>query len=171
MNNNDIKILIVDDEPNSTRILRKVLLKKEYDVEELNDSVAAKKLIGEKFFDLIISDLQMPNISGLELLLVKPAKSVFIMITGYGSISSAVDSMKNGAFDYVNKPFNIDEFLLKVEKAVDKIKLEKQVETLKSIIEGQTSDHNSRSYCWVHILIMQSADRGTNYPLSGRRRI
>ena len=142
MNNSDIKILIVDDEPNSTQILGKVLSKKGYTIKELNDSVAAKKLIGEKFFNIIISDLQMPNISGLELLIVKPEKTLFIMITGYGSINSAVDSMKNGAFDYVNKPFNIEEFVLKVEKAVEKIKLENQVEKLKNLIDGQTTFHN-----------------------------
>lgn len=135
MENNDIKILIVDDEPNSTQILRKILAKKGYSVTEENNSVRAKKLINENFYEIIISDLQMPEVDGMDLLKMKPSESIFIMITGYGSVISAVESMKNGAFDYINKPFNLDEFRLKVEKAVEKIKMSKKIQDLKTIIE------------------------------------
>jgi DNA-binding NtrC family response regulator len=135
MDNDDIKILIVDDEPNSTQILRKILAKKGYSVTEENDSVKAKKLINENFYEIIISDLQMPEVDGMELLKMKPVDSIFIMITGYGSVISAVESMKNGAFDYINKPFNLDEFTLKVDKAVDKIRMTKKILDLKTIIE------------------------------------
>lgn len=131
----NIKILIVDDEPNSTQILRKVLVKKGYSVFEENDSVNAKNLINENFYDIIISDLQMPEVDGLDLLKIKPIDSIFIMITGYGSVATAVESMKNGAFDYINKPFNLDEFIIKVDKAVDKIKMTKKIQNLKTIIE------------------------------------
>ncbi len=135
MENSKYKILIVDDEPNSTQILRKVLVKKGYTVIEENNSVKAKSLINENFFDIIISDLQMPEVDGLDLLKVKPVDSIFIMITGYGSVESAVESMKNGAFDYINKPFNLDEFTLKVEKAMEKIKMTRKINDLKTIIE------------------------------------
>jgi DNA-binding NtrC family response regulator len=57
------------------------------------------------------------------------------MITGYGSVVSAVESMKNGAFDYINKPFNLEEFIIKVEKAVERIKMTKKIQDLKTIIE------------------------------------
>jgi len=135
MENAEFKILVVDDEPNSTQILRKVLIKKGYSVTEENDSVKAKKLINENFYDIIISDLQMPEVDGLDLLKEKPVDSIFIMITGYGSVATAVESMKNGAFDYINKPFNLEEFIIKVEKAVDKIKMTKKIQDLKTIIE------------------------------------
>jgi DNA-binding NtrC family response regulator len=137
MNNSNFKILVVDDEPNSTQILRKVLAKKGYAVTEENDSIKAKKLINENFYDVIISDLQMPGVDGMGLLKEKPVDSIFIMITGYGSVASAVESMKNGAFDYINKPFNFDEFILKVEKAIDKIKMTKKIHDLKTIIEDK----------------------------------
>jgi two-component system, NtrC family, response regulator AtoC len=136
MDNQNIKILIVDDEPNSTQILRKILAKKGYSVTEENNSVKAKHLINENFFDIIISDLQMPEVDGMDLLKLKPVDSIFIMITGYGSVVSAVESMKNGAFDYINKPFNLDEFTLKVDKAVEKIKMTKKIHDLKAIIEN-----------------------------------
>jgi two-component system, NtrC family, response regulator AtoC len=134
--NTNIRILIVDDEPNSTQILRKILAKKGYSVTEENNSVKAKELINENFYDVIISDLQMPEVDGLDLLKAKPVDSIFIMITGYGSVTSAVDSMKNGAFDYINKPFNLDEFTLKVDKAIEKIKMTKKIQDLKTIIEN-----------------------------------
>ena len=79
MENDDIKILVVDDEPNSTQILRKILVKKGYSVTEENDSVKAKKLINENFYEIIISDLQMPEVDGMDLLKMKPIDSIFII--------------------------------------------------------------------------------------------
>jgi DNA-binding NtrC family response regulator len=139
---NKLKVLIVDDEINSTQILAKVLNKKGYSVTEFNDSVLAKDAIITGEYDIIISDLQMPGLSGMDLLKITPEKSLFIMITGYGSITSAVDSMKNGAFDYVNKPFNMDEFLIKVQKADEKIRMSDEIYNLKNIIENENVFHN-----------------------------
>jgi len=129
-----VKVLVVDDEENSTNLLRKVLVKKGLEVTEENNSVAAKKLIEDNFFDIIISDLQMPEVSGMDLLKIKNKNSLFIMITGYGSVTSAVESMKNGAYDYVNKPFNLEEFMLKVDKAIDKIQMTKELNSMKSMV-------------------------------------
>ncbi|MGV8018048.1 MAG: sigma-54-dependent transcriptional regulator [Ignavibacteria bacterium] len=129
-----VKVLVVDDEENSTNLLRKVLVKKGLDVTEENNSVAAKKLIEDNYFDIIISDLQMPEVSGMDLLKIKNKDSLFIMITGYGSVTSAVESMKNGAYDYVNKPFNLEEFMLKVDKAIDKIQMTKELNSMKSMV-------------------------------------
>ncbi len=134
-----IKILLVDDELNSTQILGKVLRKKGFDVYEENSSVNAKELIKKNFYDIIISDLQMPNVSGMDLLEIKPEHSLFIMITGYGSVLSAVESMKKGAFDYVNKPFNLDEFILKVEKAAEKVTMQTELNKLKDIVENENN--------------------------------
>ncbi len=129
-----VKVLVVDDEENSTNLLRKVLVKKGLDVTEENNSVAAKKLIEDNYFDIIISDLQMPEVSGMDLLKIKNKDSLFIMITGYGSVTSAVESMKNGAYDYVNKPFNLEEFMLKVDKAIDKLQMTKELNSMKSMV-------------------------------------
>ena len=119
----NIKVILVDDEPNSTKLLKKVLLKKGYTVDESNDSRQAMEMIKDNDYDIIISDLQMPDFTGIDLLKAKPDNSIFIMITGYGSINSAVESMKLGAFDYINKPFNLEEFQIKVDKAAEKISL------------------------------------------------
>lgn len=129
-----IKVLIVDDEENQSTLLRKVLAKKGLDVREENNSVIAKELIEKEYFDLIVSDLQMPDVSGMDLLKIKPKETLFIMITGYGSVITAVESMKNGAYDYVNKPFNLEEFILKIDKAVEKIQMTKELNTFKTLV-------------------------------------
>jgi DNA-binding NtrC family response regulator len=137
-----VKILVVDDEPNSTKMLKKMLVKKGYTVDEENSSLKAAELIKNNSYHIIISDLQMPDLSGMDLLNLKQRETLFIMITGYGSIASAVDSMKNGAYDYINKPFNMDEFLLKVEKAAEKINLTNKINELKGILEEEFSFSN-----------------------------
>lgn len=134
-----IKFIVVDDEPNSTKLIAKVLGRKGYKVDEMNDSKAAKEIIEQGDYDIIISDLQMPEISGADLLKCKPENSIFIMITGYGSIDSAVESMKNGAFDYISKPFHLEELSVKIDKAVDKIRLTKQLNNLKFQIDEDYS--------------------------------
>lgn len=138
----NIKLLIVDDEPNSTKLLKKVLVKKGYSVDESNNSTEALDMIKEGDYNIIISDLQMPNFSGMDLLKAKPDDAVFIMITGYGSINSAVESMKLGAFDYINKPFNLEEFQIKVDKAAEKITLTNQIRKLRSQVEETYSFSN-----------------------------
>lgn len=127
----NIKIIAVDDEPNSTKLVAKVLARKGYTVEQMNDSKAALEMIEKGNYDIIISDLQMPVVTGADLLNAKPADSLFIMITGYGSVDSAVESMKNGAFDYISKPFHLEELSVKIDKAVERIRLTKKLNEFK----------------------------------------
>jgi DNA-binding NtrC family response regulator len=130
----NIKVLVVDDEENQSNLLRKVLVKRGLDVTEENSSVNAKNLIENNSYDLIVSDLQMPEVSGMDLLSITPKETLFIMITGYGSVLSAVESMKNGAYDYVNKPFNLEEFILKIDKAIEKIRITKELFSFKNLV-------------------------------------
>jgi DNA-binding NtrC family response regulator len=170
--NNNIKIIVIDDEPNSTQLLRKVLKKKGYDVYESNDSLKAKEMIESNHYQIIISDLQMPNLSGLDLLKIKPKESIFIMITGYGSVDSAVESMKNGAYDYVNKPFNIEEFLIKVGKAAENIKLKEEIGELKSLIKDKYKFSNmigkSKKMLMVFEFIRKIAGINVNTLIEGQ---
>jgi DNA-binding NtrC family response regulator len=134
---NLIKVLIVDDEVNQSNLLRKVLEMKGLDVKEENNSVKAKELIEKELFDLIVSDLQMPDVSGMDLLKIKPKETLFIMITGYGSVMTAVESMKNGAYDYVNKPFSLEEFILKIDKAIEKIKITQELNSFRNLVTNR----------------------------------
>lgn len=167
-----IKFIVVDDEPNSTKLIAKVLGRKGYKVDEFNDSVAAKEKIEHGEYDIIVSDLQMPNVTGEDLLKSKPESSLFIMITGYGSIDSAVESMKNGAFDYISKPFHLDELSIKIDKAVERVRLTKQLTNLKSQIEENYSFGNiigkSKKMLNVFELIKNVAKTKVNVLLEGQ---
>jgi DNA-binding NtrC family response regulator len=170
--NEKISILVVDDEPNSTRLLKKVLEKKGYNVWEENDSISALKKIEEENYDIIVSDLQMPNLSGMDLLRAKPDKSIFIMITGYGSVDSAVESMKNGAYDYINKPFNLEEFILKIEKAAEKVRLGNQLKKLRDQLADNTVFFNiigkSKKILNVIDLIKKYSQSNANVLIEGQ---
>jgi len=167
----NIRVLVVDDEVNSTKLLRKILEKKGYDVVEENDSEKALELVKDGGFDLILSDLQMPKLSGLDLLKEKPEGSIFVMITGYGSIDTAVMSMKQGAFDYISKPFNIDEFSVKIEKASALVRMSKQIKNLQSQVAGTYSFSNiigkSRKMLNVFELIQKVAKANVSVLIEG----
>ncbi len=115
------RILVVDDEESVRRILGIQLRRMGHEVTEAENGALAWDLIQSKEFEAIITDLKMPEMDGLELLQRvrnhKPQIPV-IMITAHGTIDTAVEAMKRGAFDYVTKPFNQDDFLKTVERAV-----------------------------------------------------
>ena len=169
---NHLKILIVDDEPNSTSLMRKVLEKKGYSPDTENNSVKAKQLIESGEYDIVISDLQMPEVTGIDLLKSKPENCHFIMVTGYGSVDSAVESMKSGAFDYIMKPFNIEEFAIKVKKAADNLRISKQLNELREQVEKTNSFSNivgkSRKMMNVFDLIKKVASSDINVLIEGQ---
>lgn len=115
-----LHILVVDDEQ-SMRDFLKILLQKEgYKVDTSNNASSALDCITKTQYDLVISDIRMPGMSGLELLgKVKDISSGLpvIMITAFASPDDAVTAMKNGAFDYISKPFNVDEIKSVIESA------------------------------------------------------
>ena len=115
------KALLVDDELNMLSVLTTLLKKAGYDVTATNEPEKAVELLKSVPFDLMVSDIRMRPIDGMALLKVarkeQPSMSV-LMITGYGSIETAVESLKLGAFDYITKPFKIDELLVAVQRAL-----------------------------------------------------
>lgn len=113
-------ILVVDDEASIRRLVSRLLTKNNYDVIDIADGNEALKILDAQTIDLVISDIAMPNKSGLELLAEIKAHSdvPVIMLTGQNSVKNAVDCMKHGAFEYVMKPFAVNELLEKVESAL-----------------------------------------------------
>jgi two-component system, NtrC family, response regulator PilR len=121
-------ILVVDDEPSMREFLKILLEKEGYQVTTAADGSSALKLAENDPFDLVISDIRMPGLTGLELLArLKQLRSeiAVIMITAFASPDDAVAAMKNGAFDYITKPFNVDEIKRVIRSALKK----KQQET------------------------------------------
>jgi DNA-binding NtrC family response regulator len=127
------KILIVDDETKMRRVLQISLEEEGYSVREAKNGGEALKKLSEFSFDLVIADMKMPGISGVELLRkykeTDPSVN-FIIMTAYGTVQSAVEAMKYGAFDYVLKPFDMDEMKIAVSRALDvkQLKKEKQLQ-------------------------------------------
>ena len=115
------RILIVEDESDMRNGLQKILSRKGYSVETAEDGLRAVEKMKQTTFQLVIADLKMPGIDGIGVL--RKAKDIdntvtVIIITGYGSVKTAVESMRLGAFDYIAKPFKPDDISLAVEKAL-----------------------------------------------------
>lgn len=116
------RILIVDDEPSILNVLSTLLKGQGHDCVPARGGEQAKDILRQEQFDLMISDIRMTPLDGLELLkLAKRMRPdmVVIMLTAYGSVETAVVAMKEGAFDYVTKPFKVDELLITVQRAIE----------------------------------------------------
>ena len=115
------QILVVEDEPNLRRVLSAQLGREGYDVHLANDGEAGLSLLRENHIDLVITDLKMPKVDGMDLLRAAlrddPTRPV-IMMTAHGTVETAVEALKTGAFDYLTKPFDQDEVRIIVKKAL-----------------------------------------------------
>jgi DNA-binding NtrC family response regulator len=120
------QILLIDDEKDNCLALTTLLRQNGYRVSAVHSGEAALELLQDQVYDLIISDLFLPGISGIEILKrVKESspRTCFILITGNASAETAVEAMKEGAFDYITKPFNFEKLKLQVAKALEKSRL------------------------------------------------
>ncbi len=117
------RLLIVEDEDTLCASLQRVFIRDGYDVDIAGSAEAAFKLLEHRSYDLIITDIILPGISGIELLTkyrtANPAQKV-IVITAYASLTTAVESLKAGACDFIIKPLMHDEMKKAVRKALDK---------------------------------------------------
>ncbi|MDH3258257.1 MAG: sigma-54 dependent transcriptional regulator [Deltaproteobacteria bacterium] len=128
------KILVVDDEKSMREILEIFLKSEGYGVWLAENGDRATEAVKKDIYDLIITDMNMPRVGGLELL--KNVKqitpdTVVVIITAFGTTESAVEAMKLGAYDYIQKPFQMDDIRLVVKNALEKQKLQKDVSILK----------------------------------------
>ena len=127
-------ILIIDDEKHLADVLRIALEEEGYRVFLAYDPETGIKIFEEERIDLVISDIRMENLSGLDILKKFRAKdpdALVILMTAYSSIESVIDALRGGAVDYLVKPFEIDELLFRVKNALNKKHLTKQVDTLR----------------------------------------
>jgi DNA-binding NtrC family response regulator len=117
-------ILVVDDEKNQREILETILSGEGYDVTTASSGEAAMKFVEARRFDLVLTDLKMTGMSGLDLLkeLTNYDKSIIvILLTAHGSVDSAVDALRLGAFDYLQKPYDSEKLLETVSRALNKL--------------------------------------------------
>jgi DNA-binding NtrC family response regulator len=122
MDKSKINILVVDDERGLCAGVQEALKREGYRVEAANDSRKALQLIGERLYNLVLTDIKMPEMSGLQLLKEARQKSsdtLFILMTAYGTVESAVQAMKEGAYDYLSKPLDMQRLRALVLKALE----------------------------------------------------
>ncbi len=130
-------VMVVDDEENIREVLSNYLDSLGYAVETANDGQDALEKFEVGGYDLIISDLLMPTVDGLELLRKVREKDkdvIFLMITGYPSIETAVEAIKKGAYDYITKPFHMEDVKLRIERAFEKKNLRQRLSTVQGFV-------------------------------------
>ena len=168
------KILVVDDEESIREFLEIMLRKEGYEITLAEDGLKAKELIKKKSFDMIISDLQMPNMTGIELLKYVRQdypEMLFMMITAFGTTETAVEAMKMGAYDYLTKPFKIDEVRINISNALRSKNLEFENRSLKKELNKEFSFQNiignSPAMHYVFDLIKRVSQAPTNILVTG----
>jgi two-component system response regulator PilR (NtrC family) len=169
-----VRVLVVDDEVSMRDFFAIMLSKEGYEVDEVADGEAAFKLLDSKIYDLVITDIIMPKTKGTEVLKrvkeIHP-ETVVIMITAYASTESAVEAMKEGAYDYITKPFNVEEIKVIIRNALDKGRLERENILLKRELMKEYSFENiiglSPSMLKVFDLIERVSQTKTNILISG----
>ena len=129
--NNDLKLLIVDDEESMRDFLRVMLIKEGYKVSTAESGEKAVELFREEIFDLVITDIQLgKGINGVEVLKrikkISP-ETIFLMVTAYATIETAIEAFREGAWDYMLKPFDVNDIKMKIANALEKRSLELEV--------------------------------------------
>ena len=136
------KILVVDDEQSLREVLSIMLKRAGYAVTSVSDGEEAIEQVQKEIFDLVITDLRMPKVDGMEVLrAVKSAspETVVLIITAFATADSAVEAMKQGAYDYLTKPFQVDEVQLIIRNALEKRRLTTENILLKREMASQSS--------------------------------
>jgi len=168
------RILVVDDEESIREFLDIMLRKEGYEITLAEDGQKAIEFLKKKTFDMVISDLQMPNVTGMELL--KHVREnypelLFMIITAFGTTESAVEAMKMGAYDYLTKPFKIDEVRLNISNALRSRTLEIENRALKKELKKEYSFQsiigNSEAMHRIYDLIRRVSQSPTNVLITG----
>jgi two-component system nitrogen regulation response regulator NtrX len=131
------KILLIDDEKSIRRSIKEILEFEKYTVDEAEDGIVGLEMALKGQYDVILSDIKMPKLDGIELLhklMSSETNSTLIMMSGHGSIETALDCVKKGAFDYLAKPIDLNRLLVSIRNALDKTLLVTETKNLKKKI-------------------------------------
>lgn len=144
-----VDVLVVDDEPNARELVCSVLEIGGWSPPDIaTDGREALELIEGREFDILITDLDMPRLSGDELIraaLARQPDLTVLVMTGFGTIDRAVDLMKEGVFDFLCKPFEIDQFLLSLEKAKERVLNLSEVRGIRQVVNALMAALESKS--------------------------
>ncbi len=168
------RVLIVDDEENLRSMLTMIIRKEGYDVDTSGDGRDALAKISGEEYDFVLCDLKMPKLDGLGLLRElqgSNGESTIIMMSAYGTMDTAIEAMKLGAYDYISKPFKTDEIILTLKKAEERERLKKENVLLKEQIKREYRPENfvgkSDTMVRVFDMINKIADYKSTVLISG----
>jgi two-component system response regulator HydG len=172
------RVLVVDDKENMLKLFERIFAGSheagDYELTAAADGTRALALVASREFDVVITDIRMPGADGFEVLKAVKSRSPdteVIMMTGYAAIQDAVTAMKQGAYDYLQKPFDPDAAALVVSRALERKRLKEQAATLRKELEGVFAFHNivgkSPLMREVYGLLDQAADLDITVLLTG----
>ena len=159
------RILVVDDDPSLRRVLQVQLEQEGYDVAVTASAQQTLSVLQLRHFDLVITDLRMPGMSGLELLKharLQYPQTIIIILTAFGTVDTAVDAMKVGAYDYLTKPVHPDEMSVVVRRALDHVHLVEQVRTLRLSLNKKYGFENILGRSDVLLEALDTAERAAH---------
>jgi DNA-binding NtrC family response regulator len=139
------RILVIDDEVDMLSLIRLILTEKtDYAITTTNNPLEVANLLNEKKFDVIVTDLKMPIMDGMDVvdaIRKQDALVPIIIITAYGSVESAEEAVKKGAFDYITKPFRQEQLLISLKRALEWYALKKEyLELREKLIKSQEAE-------------------------------
>jgi len=129
------RLLVVDDEPNMLRLLKTILMDKTgYEVDTTNNPLEVNKILQEKPYDLVVTDLKMPLVDGIDLIdIVKKIDAAIpiIIITAYGTMETAEEAIQKGAYDFITKPFRKESILITIKRALEWKRMQGELAAMK----------------------------------------
>ncbi len=155
-----MKLLIIDDERSIRNSLKEILSDEGYDVDVAEDGVQGCAMVDKEKYSVIFCDIKMPGMDGLEVLdkLVNMGvDSAVVMISGHGDIDTAVECIKKGAFDYIQKPLDLNRILITIKNATEKVSLVKETRILKKKVYGQPMIGESEPMLYIKDMIEKVA--------------
>ena len=167
------RILIIDDEKAIRNTLKEILEFESYTVDQAEDGPAGLDLLIQQKYDVVLCDIRMPKMDGLEVLTRAQAMgtdAAFIMVSAHGNIETAVDATKKGAYDFISKPPDLNRLLLTVRNALDRTKLVTETKTLKkklSVTKGSEMVGNSAALGAVRKAIEKVAPTDARVLITG----
>ncbi len=165
-----MKILIVDDERAIRNSLKEILGDEGYDVDTAEDGAIALDMVGKEKYNIIFCDIKMPNMDGIEFLDKVDqtgTDTAIIMISGHGDINTAVECIKKGAFDFIQKPLDLNRILITIKNATEKVSLVNETRILKKKVYGQQMIGESEPIVHIKEMIAKVAATDARVLITG----
>ena len=151
-----MKILVIDDERSIRNSLKEILIDEGYEVEVAENGVQGLSMVEKEKYDVIFCDIKMPERDGMEVLdklMQMGIDAAVVMISGHGDIDTAVECIKKGAFDFIQKPLDLNRILITIKNATEKVHLVKETKILKKKVYGQPMIGESEPLLHIRAMI------------------